>query len=62
MAPGARHQGVIATVDATQRHVTLDDVLDTLDEPAFLLSSTAFRIRTISAPACGLPMPSARTR
>jgi 23S rRNA (guanosine2251-2'-O)-methyltransferase len=37
MAPGARHQGVIATVDATQRHVTLDDVLDTLDEPAFLL-------------------------
>jgi 23S rRNA (guanosine2251-2'-O)-methyltransferase len=35
MAPGARHQGVIATVDATQRHVTLDDVLDTLDEPAF---------------------------
>ena len=37
MAPGARHQGVIATVDAAQRHVTLDDVLDTLDEPAFLL-------------------------
>ncbi|WP_291998512.1 23S rRNA (guanosine(2251)-2'-O)-methyltransferase RlmB [Candidatus Accumulibacter sp. ACC012] len=37
MAPGARHQGVIATVDATPRHVTLDDVLDTLDEPAFLL-------------------------
>jgi 23S rRNA (guanosine2251-2'-O)-methyltransferase len=37
MAPGARHQGVIATVDATQRHVTLDDVLDTLDEAPFLL-------------------------
>ncbi|MCB1943279.1 MAG: 23S rRNA (guanosine(2251)-2'-O)-methyltransferase RlmB [Candidatus Accumulibacter sp.] len=37
MAPGARHQGVIATIDTTQRHVTLDDVLDTLDEPAFLL-------------------------
>jgi 23S rRNA (guanosine2251-2'-O)-methyltransferase len=37
MAPGARHQGVIATVDATQRHVALDDVLDTLEEPAFLL-------------------------
>ena len=37
MAPGARHQGVIATVDATPRHVTLDDVLDTLSEPAFLL-------------------------
>ena len=37
IAPGARHQGVIATVDGTQRHVVLDDVLDTLDEPAFLL-------------------------
>ncbi len=37
LAPGARHQGVIATVGATQRHVTLDDVLDTLDEPPFLL-------------------------
>ena len=37
MAPGARHQGVIAHVDATQRYVSLDDVLDTLEEPAFLL-------------------------
>ncbi|WP_300450042.1 23S rRNA (guanosine(2251)-2'-O)-methyltransferase RlmB [Accumulibacter sp.] len=37
MAPGARHQGVIATVDATQRHVTLDDILETLEEPALLL-------------------------
>jgi 23S rRNA (guanosine2251-2'-O)-methyltransferase len=37
MAPGARHQGVVAHVDATQRHVALDDVLDTLEEPAFLL-------------------------
>jgi 23S rRNA (guanosine2251-2'-O)-methyltransferase len=37
IAPGARHQGVIASVDATQRQLALDDVLDTLDEPAFLL-------------------------
>ncbi len=37
MAPGAQHQGVIAHVDATQRYVSLDDVLDTLEEPAFLL-------------------------
>lgn len=37
MASGARHQGVVAHVAATQRHVTLDDVLDTLEEPAFLL-------------------------
>ncbi|MBK9446716.1 MAG: 23S rRNA (guanosine(2251)-2'-O)-methyltransferase RlmB [Betaproteobacteria bacterium] len=37
MAPGATHQGVVAHVSAQQRHVTLDDVLDTLEEPAFLL-------------------------
>ncbi|HNI51520.1 MAG TPA: 23S rRNA (guanosine(2251)-2'-O)-methyltransferase RlmB [Accumulibacter sp.] len=37
MAPAARHQGVIATIAANQRHVTLDDVLDTLEEPPFLL-------------------------
>ena len=37
MAPGARHQGVVAHISAEQRHVTLDDVLDTLEEPAFLL-------------------------
>jgi 23S rRNA (guanosine2251-2'-O)-methyltransferase len=34
---GARHQGVVARVSAAQRHVTLDDVLDTLAEPALLL-------------------------
>jgi len=33
----ARHQGVVARVSAAQRHVTLDDVLDTLSEPALLL-------------------------
>lgn len=32
-----RHQGVVARVSAVQRHVTLDDVLDTLAEPALLL-------------------------
>ena len=37
MAGGARHQGVVARVAASQRHVTLDDVLDTLAEPALLL-------------------------
>ena len=37
MAGGARHQGVVARVAAAQRHVTLDDVLDTLAEPALLL-------------------------
>lgn len=37
MAPGARHQGVVAQVAAARRAVMLDDVLDTLDEPAFLL-------------------------
>ena len=33
----ARHQGVVARVAAAQRHVTLDDVLDTLAEPALLM-------------------------
>ncbi len=33
----ARHQGVVARISAAQRHVTLDDVLDTLAEPALLL-------------------------
>ncbi|MBA3902489.1 MAG: 23S rRNA (guanosine(2251)-2'-O)-methyltransferase RlmB [Rhodocyclaceae bacterium] len=37
MAPHGRHQGVVARVSASQRHVTLDDVLDTLAEPALLL-------------------------
>ena len=34
---GTRHQGVVAKVSGQTRHITLDDVLDTLEEPAFLL-------------------------
>ena len=37
MAPGARHQGVIARVEGGRQVAHLDDVLDTLDEPALLL-------------------------
>jgi 23S rRNA (guanosine2251-2'-O)-methyltransferase len=37
MVGNARHQGVVAKVDAVQRHVTLDDVLEGLTEPALLL-------------------------
>ncbi len=37
MAGGGRHQGVVARVEAQIREVKLDDVLDTLDEPALLL-------------------------
>jgi 23S rRNA (guanosine2251-2'-O)-methyltransferase len=37
LAGPAQHQGVVAIVDAALPHVTLDDVLDTLDEPALLL-------------------------
>ena len=37
MAPNARHQGVLARVDARQKALHLDDVLDTLEEPPFLL-------------------------
>ena len=34
---GRRHQGVVARISSESRHVSLDDVLDTLEEPAFLL-------------------------
>jgi len=37
MAGNARHQGVAARVDAAQRVQHLDDVLDTLTEPALLV-------------------------
>jgi len=37
MAGNARHQGVAARVDASLKVVHLDDVLDTLTEPALLL-------------------------
>src|SRR4051812_33334906 len=33
----ARHQGVIARIAAQAKHVTLDDVLDGLNEPPLLL-------------------------
>ncbi len=37
MAKGERHQGVVAKVSAQQAFVTVDDVLDGLNEPALLL-------------------------
>lgn len=37
MASGGRHQGVIARIEGGRKAAHLDDVLDTLDEPAFLL-------------------------
>jgi 23S rRNA (guanosine2251-2'-O)-methyltransferase len=37
MAPGARHQGVLALIEGDRKLAHLDDVLDTLEEPAFLL-------------------------
>jgi 23S rRNA (guanosine2251-2'-O)-methyltransferase len=37
MSGGARHQGVAANIDATRSHVDIEDVLDTLTEPALLL-------------------------
>lgn len=37
MAGSRRHQGVTANIDATRHHVDIDDVLETLDEPARLL-------------------------
>lgn len=37
MAGGARHQGVAANIDAAHSYVDIEDVLDTLTEPALLL-------------------------
>ncbi|MEY2633354.1 MAG: hypothetical protein RIR00_2008 [Pseudomonadota bacterium] len=37
MLPGARHQGVIARVEGGRRDFKLDDVLDVLETPPFLL-------------------------
>lgn len=37
MLPKARHQGVIARLEGERRTYHLDDVLDTLEEPPFLL-------------------------
>lgn len=37
MTGGARHQGVAACIDVTYSHASIDDVLDTLAEPALLL-------------------------
>ena len=37
MLPGARHQGVVARLEGGRKAFHLDDVLDTLEEPPFLL-------------------------
>lgn len=37
MAGGARHQGVVARVVASGKYLTLDDVMESLSEPALLL-------------------------
>ncbi|MDP1559268.1 MAG: 23S rRNA (guanosine(2251)-2'-O)-methyltransferase RlmB [Nitrosomonas sp.] len=37
MVGNRRHQGITANIDSTRQHVTIDDVLDTLSEPARLL-------------------------
>lgn len=37
MLPTGRHQGVIACIEGGRKAAHLDDVLDTLEEPAFLL-------------------------
>ena len=51
MAGEARHHGVAASIDASRSHITIEDVLDTLTEPALLLVLDGIQTRTISAPA-----------
>ncbi|MDR2364741.1 MAG: 23S rRNA (guanosine(2251)-2'-O)-methyltransferase RlmB [Zoogloeaceae bacterium] len=38
MLPGARHQGVMARLEGGRKAVFIDDVLDTLETPPFLLA------------------------
>ncbi len=38
MLPGARHQGVACLVDAEERALDLEDILDALDQPALILA------------------------
>lgn len=37
MSHGARHQGVLGFIDPSKHHIHLEDVLEHLNEPAFLL-------------------------
>jgi len=37
LAGSGRHQGVVALLAGARKSLHLDDVLDTLEEPAFLL-------------------------
>lgn len=37
ISKGARHQGVVGFIDASKNHVHLEDVLENLQEPPFLL-------------------------
>jgi len=37
MLPGARHQGVVASVSGNSRRTSLDELLDALTDPPFLL-------------------------
>ena len=53
---------VPADKEAMVGYGKITDVLDTLEEPPFLLSSTASRTRTTLAPACASPTRPARTR
>ncbi|MDR0674044.1 MAG: 23S rRNA (guanosine(2251)-2'-O)-methyltransferase RlmB [Zoogloeaceae bacterium] len=38
MLPGARHQGVMARLEGERKAIFIDDVLDTLETPPFLLT------------------------
>ena len=37
MSKGARHQGVVGFIDASKNHIHLEDVLENLQDPPFLL-------------------------
>ena len=57
LAPGQRHQGVVAKVDANERQVTLDDVLTPWKSRPCCWCWMGSPIPTTWGPACGWPTP-----
>ena len=53
----ARHQGVVGFIDASKNHVDLDDVLENLNEPPFLLILDGITDPHNLARVCAWPMP-----
>ena len=56
ISKGARHQGVVGFIDASKNHVHLEDVLENLSEPPFLLVLDGITDPHNLGACCVLPM------